>query len=181
MKHFEFWDAQHVVNKFPHAPEFLQKRLGRANTKRRQLLIYQERHHQKISQLPDAVSEAPWPTLHMPMAMDVSPDHHVTPSKELSTAGAGTTLSETTATTFYAAPVSDSNHKALPYDQVSDTGESQTSYATSYASTHIGGSGSGTHMIPVPIPLMAEEQGFDSEPFECLYCRHVVSIKDLQS
>ncbi|KAI5797813.1 hypothetical protein EDC01DRAFT_744303, partial [Geopyxis carbonaria] len=44
MAHFEQFDIDHVMNKFPQAPLFLAQRLGKANTQRRQLFKYLEQH-----------------------------------------------------------------------------------------------------------------------------------------
>jgi len=48
VSHFEPFDIQHVSNKFPDAEPYLVQRLGRSNTRRRQLLRYYERHHDEI-------------------------------------------------------------------------------------------------------------------------------------
>ena len=42
-------DIQHVQEKFPHAPEYISERLGRAISARRQYLTYREEHHQKLA------------------------------------------------------------------------------------------------------------------------------------
>ncbi|KAF8544190.1 hypothetical protein BDD12DRAFT_648095, partial [Trichophaea hybrida] len=44
-------DIMHVRDKFPNASNYLQERLGKANSRRRQLLLYNERHNSKICQL----------------------------------------------------------------------------------------------------------------------------------
>jgi hypothetical protein len=51
MTHFEPFDIEHVRNKYDGLGEdyrFLIERLGKANTKRRQLLKYHHEHHEKI-------------------------------------------------------------------------------------------------------------------------------------
>jgi hypothetical protein len=48
VSHFEKSDIEHVTNKFPEAEKFIQERLGKANTKRRQLLRYYAMRHEKI-------------------------------------------------------------------------------------------------------------------------------------
>ena len=63
VSHFENWDIQHINGMFyPVDPENnfrieeeLSKRLGKANTKRRQLLKYYEAHHKKIAKHIDKV------------------------------------------------------------------------------------------------------------------------------
>ncbi|KAH7372041.1 hypothetical protein BKA66DRAFT_180037 [Pyrenochaeta sp. MPI-SDFR-AT-0127] len=46
---FEQHDIQHVKEKFPDSPMYLQDRLGRAISGRRQYLSYREEHHQKLT------------------------------------------------------------------------------------------------------------------------------------
>lgn len=46
----DFWDIQHVREKFPHADPGIIQRLGMAMTRRRQYFKYREEHHNKISQ-----------------------------------------------------------------------------------------------------------------------------------
>ncbi|KAF8540095.1 hypothetical protein BDD12DRAFT_735547, partial [Trichophaea hybrida] len=68
---YEFFDIQHVSEKFPSLGKhsYLIKRLGRANTRRRQLLEYHQRHHEKIAGYHDEAA----PTEYYP-SEDVS-DH----------------------------------------------------------------------------------------------------------
>ncbi|KAI5849907.1 hypothetical protein BZA05DRAFT_339219 [Tricharina praecox] len=49
VSHFEHFDIQHISNKFPGAHPYLVERLGRSNTRRRQLLRYHELHHDKVA------------------------------------------------------------------------------------------------------------------------------------
>lgn len=49
VSHFETSDIGHISNKFPQAQDFLHKRFGKANTRRRQLLAYYRLHHDKIT------------------------------------------------------------------------------------------------------------------------------------
>ena len=54
VSHFEVWDIKHMSEMFPTAPIYLIERLGKANTRRRQLLQYLEEHHDKIARYIDA-------------------------------------------------------------------------------------------------------------------------------
>ncbi|KAL3488395.1 hypothetical protein BJX62DRAFT_240091 [Aspergillus germanicus] len=55
---FEFFDREHVANKFPHAETALVDRLGAAISRRRAALRYRERHHEKMAHgLDDEESE----------------------------------------------------------------------------------------------------------------------------
>ncbi|KAA8894845.1 hypothetical protein FN846DRAFT_785837, partial [Sphaerosporella brunnea] len=49
ISYFESYDIAHVSAKFPNAEEYLCTQFGRANTRRRQLLRYNEQHHKKIA------------------------------------------------------------------------------------------------------------------------------------
>jgi hypothetical protein len=51
VQHFESFDQQHVEECFPEATPVLKKRLAKAITRRRQLLLYNEQHYQKSSEL----------------------------------------------------------------------------------------------------------------------------------
>ncbi|KAL2784809.1 hypothetical protein BJX66DRAFT_347986 [Aspergillus keveii] len=48
-KAYEFFDRQHVANKFPHADASLIDRLGAAISRRRAALRYRKRHHEKLA------------------------------------------------------------------------------------------------------------------------------------
>ncbi|KAF8252527.1 hypothetical protein K440DRAFT_536018, partial [Wilcoxina mikolae CBS 423.85] len=49
VSHFEEWDIMHESNTFQGAPDYLLNRLGKSNTKRRQLLKYHKRHQDIIT------------------------------------------------------------------------------------------------------------------------------------
>ncbi|RYP66474.1 hypothetical protein DL770_008796 [Monosporascus sp. CRB-9-2] len=58
--YFEEYDMQHVKAKYPSCADYLVKRLGRANSGRRQYLSYREEHHQKLAKDVDLIGlEAP--------------------------------------------------------------------------------------------------------------------------
>ncbi|RPB29195.1 hypothetical protein L211DRAFT_882026, partial [Terfezia boudieri ATCC MYA-4762] len=49
ISHFEYWDIAHIGTKFPTAESYLIQRLGKANTRRRQLMKYYRQHHGTIA------------------------------------------------------------------------------------------------------------------------------------
>jgi hypothetical protein len=49
VSHFEEWDQLHLEEKFPLASPALRKRLGKANSIRRQMFKYHEKHHDKLA------------------------------------------------------------------------------------------------------------------------------------
>ena len=195
VKHYEFWDIQHAANKLelPHAPKVLQQRLGRANTKRRQLLIYNERHHKKISQFIDAaldleVLEPAGKTQEGAGELDGTqpntssvPENEQVPIEPARVRAPGTVLSATTATTFHANNKTASKLEPLPenpgQESDTDTEKPQTSYASSCASYQ----GLDGYKLFVPDPPHTEEDGFDDEPFLCPYCHDMVCIKNSKS
>lgn len=196
VKHYEFWDIKHAANKFPHAPNVLQQRLGQANTKRRQLLIYNERHHKKISQFIDATldlevlepvektQEGAGELEGTQLNTSSVPENEQEPIEPARVRAPGTVqvLSATTATTFRANNKTAPKLEPLPEDpgQESDTGteKSQTSYASSCASYDQGLDG---YKLSAPDPPHTEDDGFDDEPFLCPYCHDMACIKNSQS
>lgn len=192
VKHYEFWDIQHVENKFPNLPEYLQQRLGLANTKRRQLLIYHERHHRKIAVLGDESEEKAQEAIIQPDGGDVKPSGHDnqapcaadsaaettahinTTQPQKPACGPGTILSATTATTFHLTPGL-TKEKLHLKQALSEDCESDTGTQTSYASSH---SASKSYNLSVPYPRNFED--IDGEPFECPYCHDMILIGNWQ-
>lgn len=160
VSHYEFFDIQHASNKFPGVEQTLLDRLGKANSRRRQLLIYHERHHTKIARYIDAPAQ-PTAGRHedteyqdLSKIAETLPTHVLNPSPSTI---APTINTYTTVSTFVQGPV-------RLIDTGSDAGQSQTSYATS--------SGDDTRCkLRVPPPPNSA-----GEPFECPYCFTIVDI-----
>ncbi|KAF8249169.1 hypothetical protein K440DRAFT_660426 [Wilcoxina mikolae CBS 423.85] len=168
MSHYEFFDIQHASHKFSQAPGYLTERMGKANTRRRQLLRYHKEHHGKIARYID-------------VSLDPQDEPEINPAKEGNELevtviqnqgsvrqGAPTisTLkkSQTTVTTVR------QMHKELDaVDAESDTGQSQTSFAPSVASES-------QSTLQVPLPPRGEA-AFDGPPFECPYCYSIIMVK----
>ncbi|KAF8533857.1 hypothetical protein BDD12DRAFT_465179 [Trichophaea hybrida] len=162
MSFFETFDIQHVTEKFLAAREhdYLIQRLGRANTRRRQLLKYYEEHHEKI--VGQIVSDLE------PGDTEVVERDKWDASSETNTATAttvttGLTLQTGTTVSTY---VPRNDPEVMCTDATDASSESGQSHAesdftqTSYASS-TGGMGS----LRVPEP----PQGYDVH-FECPYC-----------
>lgn len=160
VSHYEFFDIQHASNKFPGVEQTLLDRLGKANSRRRQLLIYHERHHTKIARYIDAPAPTTVDRLEETEYQDLSkiaeslPTDVVNPSPGTI---APTMNTFTTVSTFVQGPV-------RVIDTGSDAGQSQTSYATS------SGDDTGYKLRVPPLP------NTDGEPFECPYCFTIVDI-----
>lgn len=169
VSHFEFWDIQHILNKFRLAPDFLIRRLGKANTKRRQLLKYHQQHHDTIARYVD-----------LPPQDDLEPLQLRKPKRNyseiddpyLKAKGPGTvstTLkSQTTVSTIKPKEV-----RPVIHEGGSDAGHSQTSYATSIDSTHV-------RSIHVP-PPPGFDVAYDGQPFECPYCFTLITLDNMRS
>jgi len=157
VSYFERFDIEHVGQKFPHAAGYLRERLGNANTKRRQLLKYHEKHHETIVG-----------TASQPEASGAVIDATDTKDADQADAARSNPVAPTMQTS-----VSTVREYSSPdvTDTRSEGGFSQTSYASS-------ANNPGT--IHVPLPPNAE-QAFDGEPFLCPYCFSITSIDGKRS
>ncbi|RYP18301.1 hypothetical protein DL765_004021 [Monosporascus sp. GIB2] len=148
--HFEFFDMKHVESKFGDIEPWLTYRLGKAISRRRQYLRYRQSHHEKLSHgvevedEPAAVQAEESATVCDTVASSI-PSH----LKE----GAGCEPGKAKALT------------PLIADDGSDAGMSQTSYATSMASSN---------RLTIP-PLPEEAQ---KGPFQCCFCYMIIVASD---
>lgn len=184
VSHFEPFDIAHVREKVT-ASDILIQRLGRANTRRRQLLKYHQQHHQKIARYVDidwnsfsaeAQQQNPGDGDHrdqfpeMMSAVFLSPTGAVDELDEFEferkTVHTGL-HSQTTVTTFKGVP-------DIPdiCDVESEAGASQTSYATS--------AGDLNSRLRVPNPPNVS-RAMNGEPFQCPYCFTIIKIRSLSS
>ena len=217
MSHFEDWDIQHINGMFyPVDPENnfrvekgLSNRLGKANTKRRQLLKYYETHHKKISKHIDndipssrGVSEGNKPTnAPKTVAPTVAPTvesgsikAHVKISdlEEIVTAE-GATVEESA--TVEGVDTVDGAATIGGADTVYTSTQSQTTVSTmkgepSYAveieqdddqrsQTSYATTINHKQRIHVP-PPPNEDAAYADEPFECPYCFTITKIRNRQ-
>jgi hypothetical protein len=170
VSYFEDFDIQHVVDKFPLATksDYLTQRLGKANTRRRQLLKYHERHHKKIAGHRIATYSAPDPDSgEIAVTADEGDPEHLEISVDTATVITGTVQTETTVST-YIPRTAESNTVDIDLDEVDTQSEgafSQTSYASSMGSTE---------NLRVPDP--PGEHALDGEPLQCPFCYSLVTI-----
>jgi hypothetical protein len=178
VSHFEPFDIQHVSHKFPSAEMYLVERLGKANTRRRQLLRYHEKHHHKIAHQP--VNNA-IPTSLPALLGDKKKNYQedVAQGVENATAealvqlkgpGTVTTARKTQTTVSTYVP----REQDTQLDACSDTDHSETSYASS------ANPAGGRHLIQVP-PPPDQDNAFDRKPFECPYCYAIISVSGAKS
>lgn len=143
-KHSEPWDIQHARDKFPQVDPELAERLGKALSQRRQYFKYRESHHGRLAHGlgqgddcddDDAKAQTVFSTIasSLPSHLRSPPDGH--PEKE------PTVLDE---------------------DETSETGVSQTSFATSNSTSD-----------KLRIPKLPKEAA--DGPFECQFCYMIIS------
>ncbi|KAI5810624.1 hypothetical protein BZA77DRAFT_347635 [Pyronema omphalodes] len=171
------YDINHVRDKYGLADDaqYLIERLGKANTKRRQLLKYNEQHHDKIAGRRRDDTGNPGDT---ESTAGEEPDHQdekgkgverqdmVGFSEEDYSFGEGPTTMQTTVSTVYEGNVPSSfEYHERDDDARSETGFTETSYATSAGPT------SSSDKLRVPAP----PNGYSDEPFQCPYCFKIVT------
>jgi hypothetical protein len=160
-------DIDHVSNKFPVAEDYLVNRLGKANSKRRQLLQYYERHHKRVAGQSRTPAQA----------------DELQNFDDLYSESLADTANQTVTTISTFMPVEGSMAigqevgKTAPYVNVGldDEPDFDTRSVTSYASS-IGNA----DRLRVP-PPPNEEIAFEGIPFECPYCFSLVKVEGQQS
>lgn len=170
---YEHWDFQHISNKFPNAEQYLWQRLGKANTKRRQILKYHELYHKTLSVPDDNIQPtiSPAPTFTEEKGQSEGHvQHDQVESPEFQEHPNSADLTDTTSK--YPITISTSLAKdQRPIDAQSDTDISQTSCAMSSSGT--------AHTLRVPLPL-----GWYCAPtgshFECPHCYLIVAAETEQ-
>lgn len=137
---YEAIDVEHVRAKYSAATEELLERLGKANSHRRQYFKYRDAHHQKLA----------WGLDQLETNLQ---------------AGQSTVASSIPLhlKTIDASGEIASSFSVLQEDQRSDTGYSQTSYATSTTASE---------RLRVPNIPEAHSRG----PFECPFCFMMISV-----
>ncbi|KAI5806083.1 hypothetical protein EDC01DRAFT_133541 [Geopyxis carbonaria] len=162
--HFEEHDINHVSNKYPKAPRYLTERLGRANTKRRQLFKYLKLHHEKIAlyvDVPIPIAEKLTDSFEQGARddQDEYPEEH---SVTVQTQTTVTTILETTR-----------KLQELEIDECrSEAGQTETSYAQS--------EGTPEDHISVPHPPRSAEPLGD-RPFPCPFCYYFINPSSTRS
>ena len=175
VEHFKDFDLSHVKDCFPTAPAYLQERLGRAITRRRQRLIYDRRYHEKLSKphqsgkpqltrhstndgLAPGTVTAPATVVLANLKLQV-PATQIGPNA----APPSTTMASTRASEFIQPLKEVNNDKREPdYDALS------VSTAASFA-----GANDVVHIPPRP----HDEDGAKLEEFECPFCFHLQEIR----
>jgi hypothetical protein len=142
MSYFEPFDIQHVNSKFNTVKPWLAERLGKAISRRRQYFRYRESHHAKLAQGLDRHDAGESDTIAETVASSI-PDHF----KDI--------LGSSSIQTF----------PAIFEDDRSDTGASQTSYASSAGDSD-----------RLRIPALPEDA--HRGPFQCRFCYMMIVAKN---
>ena len=163
VSHFVQWDVRHVEHKVPRASPELIRLLGRANSRRRQLFKYRQRHHSKLSHKVDhpSILGASMPVFVTDQASrpDMRQDRNEGATCVVQSGPntiATTMNTQTTVATFL-----ETDEEVLVDDQLSET-SSAVSEVPDEQST-----------LQVPAP---PKNALDGEPFECPYCFEMMKI-----
>ena len=151
------FDISHVGHKFPlvHQTDWLEKRLGKAITQRRQYLRYCREHRDRLEtqhKATDVTENAMYKQL-MPVGKPVEESREATKS-QIQSLRPPSTFAITTASTLVV-------NNLESQEEHPDEVQSQTSYATSVNEDE------SSDMLRVP-PL--PDEGVRGLPFECPYC-----------
>ncbi|KAI5803631.1 hypothetical protein DFH27DRAFT_53933 [Peziza echinospora] len=181
VEHFRPWDRAHIACKFPNAPPYLVDRLGLANTRRRQLLKYHQRHHDKIASsihevaggtgrgVPAVASSGVIPTRQQDAVEEAPGRIDIVAHGHVQGTAAGTVLSGTVATTLQPLP----EHGAAPTGWEDDLAFCDAATSASFATSYTAGSTStASGLAPPDCP------GEASEPFTCPYCLDTIILKN---
>jgi hypothetical protein len=151
MSHYYVHDIRHVADKFGLPTESpLAQRLGKANTKRRQLLAYNRDHSKRIAKYVDKASER---------AADRG-------SKSTSSAPKDTTSSQWTQDTTA------STIRPIDFEVPSDAGR------TRFSSTSSTGDGQ-RKLLTIPLPPEYEKAS-QNVPFMCPYCYQLIQLENFE-
>ena len=162
-------DIAHVGHKYPklHETPWLEARLGRAITRRREAIRYSKEHHHKLArgveqfELDQApIEHAENPTL-VPDREKPSSESRVNPSYQLQSS-----LGSTKASTL------DPDKVVILYEKATEDVVEDQATDSSYATTEVAAEGEGALRIP-PIP----DEGEEGKEFLCPYCWVAVSFK----
>lgn len=118
-RHFEPHDINYVQEKHPRAPDFLQRRLGKAISKNRQYFKYREDHHLKLS---DGLDEADGEREDRPSTVATSVQQSGETNAVLEDV-IGETESIYTATSFAPTTAGDASLKPPPLPEAGQNGE----------------------------------------------------------
>lgn len=165
---FHTFDRPHTIECYPRASPALQNRLANCITRRRQLLIYNERHHNKLSDQSKQFSgatEHEQPPGGLPVIQNPRvgpPETSEQPSESVSTALTESLLAPSTEATHFIPPES-----TQAFDVQSESG-TVSSFAFSETCSE---------RIRIP-PRPRNPEGEELEQFLCPFCFRLVEIRN---
>ena len=181
VSYFKEWDIKHIDEKFSpmngesdfRIAKYLSERLGKANTRRRQLLRYHEAHHEKIAQylndpspLDSGIEGGESTNIPQPVVLTVEGGSNRAPAN-VPDLGKAATVHTTTKSQTTVSTIKDELYQAVVIERNEDQ-LSQTSYATST-----------NHRVRLRVPSPPNPNAaFTGEPFECPYCFTITMIRD---
>jgi hypothetical protein len=173
VSHFEWWDIQHVMNKFHGADEDLLHRLGKANTRRRQLLQYYIKHRETIAGHNSGVLD----DLGREILGDSCRDQAQKIDEYATTivTSASTKKTQTTVSTYVPRnsrePGAGGQDVDLNADAASESGQTQTTFTGTTAEIQY------SWMSSPP----GIDKAYEGMPFECPFCFSVIIVHDKPS
>lgn len=178
VSHFAPWDIRHVSQKFPQADVSIIRRLGEANTKRRQLLRYMEKHHSKLARnlptfpMTEKSEGAPAADIaNLPQTLAIKTGDEDKKASDVQSQPATVRTAPSALATTLNTQTTVATYVEKDGDYEIDDAVSETSSATSGNT-----SDDGALRIP-PAPKGALE----GEPFECPYCYEMTTIRSMLS
>ena len=182
LSHYEFFDKQHALEKFPNAKPHLIERLGNANTQRRQYFKYRLLHHEKIAKGLEYIGPATsghkstLPGLDgailVPQSTHTHHDADPIQGRSVTNEGAGTVVTAAkTSTTISIVSKSAVVRSVLDTIEVeSEGGKTATSFGTIIE-------GGNVKLLKVPDPPDADRL-FAGNAFQCPYCYSLIIVKN---
>ena len=177
VKHFEIFDEGYVKDCYPSARPWLQKRLGRAITRRRQTLIYNRKHHEHLAKprplaRMNSLNAAAHDALEDMTAQNAIIDGDDPPvlsgSRAGHTAVPPSTKFATTVATDFVQPNQPEGGSVQGMDWEAGT---QSSYASTLG---------GKDVICIP-PRPKDLEGEEMTQFECTYCFRIQEISSTRA
>ena len=172
VRHFEIFDEGYVIDCYPSAQPWLQKRLAKAITRRRQTLIYNRKHHEKL-----AMPRAPVRANSLHVSVDeqdtlavsnaINPDNLPIPlagSRATPSAAPASTRFASTKATQFVPPKEFDDENIYGIDWEAGT---QSSYSSTLG---------GKDVICIP-PRPKDADGQEMTQFECPYCFRIQEIQ----
>lgn len=162
MSHFDLFDRHHIDERFPNANSVLKERLAVAITRRRQLLVYNEKHHAELSGMVEqTISEATEGRTLQPQEGAIIDPNSVELSLELAPTIVAKSMQASTMASKFIPPEDD------------QTIEVQSESGTMSSSALSTG---GDERVQVP-PRPRDADDMEMDQFLCPYCFHLIEVR----